>query len=160
MTARAAGRVGVGRVGTGPERGGGSSGRGVTDAERGATGAERGATSTELVVAFPAVLTIVLLAFQFGLYLHAAQIAEAAAQEAVEAAQGERATVADGGAAARELLADVGGLQAPRIDVERSATTASAHVAGSAQALLPGWPVAVSATAEGPVERFVPEGAP
>lgn len=121
---------------------------------------DRGATSTELVVAFPAVLTIILLAFQLGLHLHAAQIAEAAAQEAVEAAQGERARAADGTTAARELLGQLGALRGAQVTVDRSATTVSAQVNGSAQALVPGWPVAVEAAAEGPVERFVPEPAP
>lgn len=122
--------------------------------------ADRGATSTELVIAFPAVLAIILLAFQFGLYLHAAQIAEAAAQEAVEAAQGERARAADGATAARALLGQLGALRGPHVAVDRTATTVSARVAGSAQELVPGWPVAVEAVAEGPVERFVPEPAP
>jgi hypothetical protein len=111
-------------------------------------------------VAFPAVLAIVLLAFQFGLYLHAGQIAEAAAQEAVEVAQGERARAADGRAAARSLLDQLGALRASRVSVDRSATVVSARVTGSAQALVPGWPVAIDVVAAGPVERFVPEPAP
>lgn len=120
----------------------------------------RGASSTELVVAFPAVLTIILLAFQFGLYLHAAQVAEAAAQEAVEVAQGERAGAADGTAAARGLLGQLGALRRPQVTVDRSSTTVTARVTGSAQVLVPGWPVAVEGVAEGPVERFVPEPPP
>lgn len=105
-------------------------------------------------------LTVVLLAFQFGLYLHAAQIAEAAAQEAVEAAQGERALAGDGSAAARALLNQLGALRAPTVAVDRSATVVSARVTGNAQALVPGWPVGIEVVAEGPVERFVPEPAP
>ncbi len=109
---------------------------------------------------FPAVLTIILLAFQFGLYLHAAQIAEAAAQEAVEAAQGERATASDGATAAQRLLAQLGALRAPEVDVQRTATAVTARVTGRAQQLVPGVPLGVASTAEGPVERFVPEPAP
>ena len=108
---------------------------------------------------FPAVLLVILLAVQFGLYLHAAQIAEAGAQEAVEAAQGERARAADGEAAAHALLVQLGALRAPRVAVERTATVVSATVVGRAQQVVPGLPVAVRASAEGPVERFVPEAA-
>lgn len=119
-----------------------------------------GATATELVVVFPAALGLILLAFQFGLYLHAAQIAEAGAQEAVEAAQGEQGRVAAGEAAARAVLADLRALRSPRVAVTRSATRVTARVSGDAQRLIPGAPVAVTATAEGPVERFVPDPGP
>lgn len=119
-----------------------------------------GATATELVIVFPAVLTVIVLAFQFGLYLHAAQIAEAAAQEAVEAAQGEHATATDGAKAAQRLLSRLGALRAARVDVDRAATVVTARVSGRTQQLVPGVPLHVTSTAEGPVERFVPEPAP
>jgi hypothetical protein len=112
------------------------------------------------VIVFPVVLLVILLALHFGLYLHAAQIAEAGAQEAVEAAQGERALAGDGEAAARALLGQLGALRAPRVAVERTATVVTATVAGQAQQVVPGLPVRVTASAEGPVERFVPETAP
>jgi len=119
---------------------------------------DRGATSTELVIVFPAVLLLVVLALQFGLRLHAAQIAEAAAQEAVEAAQVQAGDVRAGRAAARSLLGRLGGLRAPRIEVHRTMTTVTSTVTGRAQQLVPGFPPMVSATAQGPVERFVPDG--
>lgn len=121
--------------------------------------AEQGATTSELVIAFPAALVIVMLALQFGLYLHAAQIVEAAAQEAVEAAQVERADPASGRAAARSLLSGLGGLRAPTTDVRRTATTVTARVTGRAPQVVPGMDLAVSGSAEGPVERFIPEPA-
>ena len=109
---------------------------------------------------FPVVLLVILLALHFGMYLHAAQIAEAGAQEAVEAAQGERAHAGDGEAAAHALLGQLGALRAPRVGVERTATVVTVTVAGRAQQVVPGLPVRVTARAEGPVERFVPETAP
>jgi uncharacterized membrane protein len=109
------------------------------------------------VISLPAVLLIVLLALQFGLLLHAAQIAEAAAQEAVEAAQAEPADADAGHAAARSLLSELSALRSPRIDVERTASTVTSRVTGHAQQLVPGVGLAVSGTAEGPVERFIPE---
>jgi hypothetical protein len=112
------------------------------------------------VIVFPAVLLVIMLALHFGMYLHAAQIAEAGAQEAVEAAQGERAGASDGEAAAHALLRRLGALRAPSVAVERTATLVTATVAGRAQQVVPGLPVAVRASAEGPVERFVPETTP
>jgi len=109
------------------------------------------------VIVFPVVLLIVTLALQFGLYLHAAQIAEAASQEAVEAAQAEPAGVESGRAAARSLLSQLGALRAPTIDVRRTATVATSTVTGRAQQVVPGFGVAVSGSAEGPIERFIPE---
>jgi Flp pilus assembly protein TadG len=119
--------------------------------------ATRGSTSTELVIAFPVVLLIILLALQLGMYLHAAQIAEAAAQEAVEAAQREGALASAGQSAARSLLAQLGALRRPDVHVERTTTTVTAHVNGHAQQVIPGFVLQISAAAEGPVERFVPE---
>jgi hypothetical protein len=116
---------------------------------------DRGATSTEVVIVFPAVLVVVLLALQFGLLLHAGQIAEAAAQEAVEAAQAEGGGTEQGYAAARSLLSDLGGLRAPLIDVRRTAVTVTSTVTGRAQQVVPGFSTAVSGSAQGPVERFV-----
>lgn len=113
-----------------------------------------------MVIAFPVVLLVILFAFQFGLYLHAAQIAEAGAQEAVEAAQGERSAARDGETAARRLLRSLGALRTPQVTVERTATTATARVTGRAQQLVPGVSLDILATAEGPVERFVPETTP
>ena len=104
-------------------------------------------------------LVIVMLALQFGLYLHAAQVAEAAAQEAVEAAQAERAGPASGRAAARSLLSGLGGLRTPATNVRRTATTVTARVTGQAPQLIPGVDLAVSGSAEGPAERFIPETA-
>ena len=112
------------------------------------------------MVAFPAVLLIVMFALQFGLYLHAAQIAEAAAQEAVEAAQVETAGVAEGRAAAAVLLRELPALRGPTIAVERTATIATARISGHAQQLVPGLDLRVVAAAQGPIERFVPEPAP
>jgi Flp pilus assembly protein TadG len=132
----------------------------VSRSASGSVPCDVGAGSTELVIAFPAVLLVILLAFHFALYLHAAQIAEAAAQEAVDAAQGERSRAADGEAAAHALLAHLGALRGSRVDVRRTPTIVTAAVSGRAQQLVPGMPVQVTAEAEGPVERFVPETRP
>lgn len=100
-----------------------------------------------------------MFALQFGLYLHAAQIAEAAAQEAVEAAQGQTAGPAEGRVTAAALLDGLAALRAPAVTVSQSGTVVSSRVTGHAQRLVPGLDLGVSATAQGPVERFVPDDA-
>ncbi len=58
--------------------------------------AEDGLTSTELAVIMPVLIALVLVPFQIALWWHADQIADAAAREAVDAAQVVTATEEDG----------------------------------------------------------------
>ncbi|MPZ28927.1 MAG: pilus assembly protein TadE [Micromonosporaceae bacterium] len=118
---------------------------------------EEGTSSTELVLVMPAVLFMVLLAVQFGLYLHAAQVVEAAAQEGLEAARGEVATVAEGRTRAAGFIASTGGVHSPEVTAARSADTATVTVTGAAPQVVPGLWLQVSSVASGPVERFIPE---
>ena len=71
--------------------------------------------------------------------------------------QAETADAAAGRTAARSLLSQLGALRSPVVEVRRTATTVTARVDGRAQQLVPGLPLRVTAAAEGPVERFVPE---
>ena len=57
---------------------------------------ERGATATELAVLMPVLILLVLLPVQVGLWWHAKQAAETAAEEALDAAQVTGATTTDG----------------------------------------------------------------
>jgi hypothetical protein len=98
----------------------------------------------------------ILLALQFGLWLHAAQVAEAAAQEGLEAARAEQGSAAAGETRALAFVGSVGGLQAPAAAAARSADGAQVTVSGTAPEVVPGFP-AISARASGPLERFVPE---
>lgn len=108
-------------------------------------------------MAFPAALLLVSLALQFGLYLHAAQIAEAVAQEAIDAAQGETDGAAVGTTTARMLLADLPALRGAQVSVDRGPTTVTARVTGRAPAFVPGVDLRIAASASGPAERFVPQ---
>ncbi|MPZ28974.1 MAG: pilus assembly protein TadE [Micromonosporaceae bacterium] len=105
----------------------------------------------------PVVLFMVLLAVQFGLHLHAAQVVEAAAQEGLQAARGEVATAAEGQTRAAGFIASTGGVQSPAVTATRSADTATVTVTGSAPQVVPGLALQVSSVASGPVERFIPE---
>lgn len=116
---------------------------------------ERGLTSTELAVLMPVVIALVLVPFQVALWWHATQIAHAAAQEAVDAAQVADASETDGAAAASWFLDQAGNLRNRQVTVTRTGEVVTVEVAGVAPRLLFDW--SVTATASGNVERFLPE---
>ncbi len=118
---------------------------------------ERGATATELAVLMPVLILLVLLPVQVGLWWHAKQAAETAAEEALDAAQVATATAADGQAGAHAILGQAGNLRNVSVDVNRSIDTVTVTVHGDLGfSIFPGaW--SVTARAEGPVERFIAE---
>ena len=130
---------------------------------------DAGAATTELVIAVPAFLFMILLIVQAGLYFHATSIASAAAQEGAHDAslQGERAErLAAGESTARdfvqrlapELLAgvEVDGQQVDGGEMVRM--TVSGDV--SQVVVIPGVDLGISVneSAESPIERFRPAG--
>lgn len=118
---------------------------------------ETGTVSTELTIVMPVVLTLVLLAVQFGLWLFARQVVAAAAQDGVAAAQMEGASADIGQSRAAALLAASGGVRDPVVESERTSTVARVSVRATAPTVVPWMSLPVSSVAEGPVERFLPE---
>ena len=118
---------------------------------------EEGLTSTELAVVMPILIALVLIPFQVALWWHARQVADAAAREAVDAAQVATATEDDGIRAAEWFLEAAGNVTDPQVTVTRTAETVSVEVTGTAPRLLPGFDWQVTARASGPTERFIPE---
>lgn len=114
-------------------------------------------TTTQVAVLMPALLFWIMLIVQFGLWYHAKQVADAAAAEAVDAAQAPGATEADGHAAALVVLDAAGNLGAPEVAVERGLESVTATVRGASPRLVPGFSWSVTGHAEAPVERFIPE---
>ncbi len=105
----------------------------------------------------PVVIALVLAPFQIALWWYGQQIAEGAARESIDAAQVEQATAADGEQAAQRFLAATGNLTETKITVTRDTETVTAEVTGRAARLLPGFAWSVTARAQAPVERFIPE---
>ena len=97
-----------------------------------------------------------MLIVQYGLWFHARQVADAAAVEALDAAQTPTGTVERGTAAAQSFLTASGNLDQTTIDVQRDSTTVLVEIHGNAPHLVPGFSWSVTARATGPVERFVP----
>ncbi len=128
------------------------------DAARLAVGAEDGIATTEWAILTPALLLIIMLMVQVGLLFYAGQVADAAADEGLEAAQAELGSAAAGQAAAQSFAENVGPiLDQPAATSQRNAATVSVTVTGQIPALFPGLDTfTVARTASGPVERFRP----
>lgn len=118
---------------------------------------EGGATSTELAVLMPVLIVLVMLLVQVGLWWHAKQAAEVAAEEAVDAAKFATATTADGEAGAAAILSQAGNLRNVTVTVNRGAEAVTVDIQGDLGfSVFPGgW--SVRAHAEAPIERFIPE---
>ncbi|MGH9030545.1 MAG: TadE/TadG family type IV pilus assembly protein [Acidimicrobiia bacterium] len=114
-------------------------------------------TTTQVTILMPVLLFWIMLIVQYGLWYHAKQVANAAAAEAVDAAQTPAGTAALGERAAHDFLTSSGNLSAPVVSVERDLDRVVAEVRGDAPRLVPGFSWSVTGRVEAPVERFVPE---
>jgi len=114
-----------------------------------------GSSTTELVLLMPLVLLMIMLVVQAGLWWHARQVVEAAAQEALEAAQTENGDAAAGQARGESFLAQTGGVRAPSVAVERTNEQVTVEVHATAPHVVPGLVWQVTGAAQGPAERFV-----
>jgi Flp pilus assembly protein TadG len=120
---------------------------------------DHGSVSAELVIATPLLLFMVMAVMQFALWSHATHIAQAAAAQGLATARAQDATAAQGAAAARHLLDQLGHglLTDARIDAARSGEAVVIRVSGDTTAVIPLLHLPVHAEATGPVERFIPD---
>lgn len=125
---------------------------------RGLLRGDRGAVSAELVVATPLLLFMLLAIVQFALWSHATHIAQAAASQGLAAARAQHGTAAAGSASAQQMLDQLarGPLTGASVSTDRTATSASVRISGTATSVIPFLSLPVRAEAAGPVERFVP----
>lgn len=117
---------------------------------------ERGSVSLELAVVFPAVLLLVFLTVQTGIYYYARTLALTAAQEGLRETSTLTGTPTQGTDKATSFLdrtAD-GWVTGPTVTTDRSATTATVTVTGRSISLIPGVPgLPIHQQATGPVEH-------
>ena len=118
---------------------------------------ERGMTTIQVSILFPVVLLWLMLIVQYGLWWHAKQVANAAAAEAVAAAQVPSGTESDGDAAAHRFVDQSSNLTGVTIVVSRRTDIVVAEVRGTAPRLVPGFEWSVTARSHAPVERYIPE---
>jgi Flp pilus assembly protein TadG len=119
---------------------------------------EDGIIATQLAVLMPALLLLVMLAVQFGLWAHGSQLARAAADEAAYIAALPASSDAAGQAAAAGLLVQAGNLTDTRIVIDRHAELVVVTVSGATPQVVPGFRWRVSASAAASQERFIPQG--
>ena len=119
---------------------------------------EAGIIATQLAVLMPALLLLLMLGVQFGLWAHASQLARAAADEAAFIASLPESTDTAGHAAALGLLAQAGNLTDPSVTIDRSPELIVATVSGIAPQVVPGFRWSVQARAASTPERFIPQG--
>jgi Flp pilus assembly protein TadG len=121
---------------------------------------ERGSTIAETVIVAPAVFLLIMTVVQVALVAHARNVAEAAAQDGVATARRFDGSASDGSATATAALGALGPrmLTDRRVSVDRSPTTAAVTITGRVISLTPGLDLTITATASGPVERYVPPG--
>lgn len=123
---------------------------------------ESGIATLAATLIMPIVVLLILSVAQYVVYYHASQLATAAAQEGVRAAQVLDATEDDGRAHAQDFLAQAGPnlVLEPSVAVTRGPEAARVEISASAPRLVPVAPLGIRAIASGPVERFVGDEAP
>lgn len=110
-----------------------------------------------MVLVAPVLLLAVTAVFQAVVYFHALQVARLAANEGLLSTQGLSGSTASGRNRADDVLVQFGQpLTATTVGVTRDARNARVHITGRVTMLLPGFRVAVQATATGPVTAFRP----
>lgn len=119
---------------------------------------EDGVIASQLAVLMPALLLLIMLAVQFGLWAHASQLARAAADEAAYIAALPDSTDAAGQAAAAALLDQAGNLTDIAISLDRQPEMIVATVVGRAPQVVPGFSWQVQASAAAGLERFIEQG--
>ena len=130
------------------------SGTRASRARRGTTDA--GSSIVEAVIVIPVVMVLLLVAVQFALWMHAAQVVQLAASE------GDRSARSIGGGAAAGTVSAQAVVDGPGSDVSSPAITVAVlagdaellRVSGTATSVLPGLSFAVSASAIGPIQEF------
>ena len=122
----------------------------------GRTKDDSGSSALEMAVIFPVTIFIVFGIVQFGIWYHANDIAQAAAQQAVRSASAYGATQTDGSTEAGKVLNENahGLIIHTQITCSRGAQTATVTVTGEAIQVIPFIPLPVKAIATAPVEAF------
>ncbi|MFC5928615.1 TadE family protein [Cryobacterium melibiosiphilum] len=127
-----------------------------TTAPRRGSGAERGSQTIEALLILPVLFGIFFVIIQGAVWVHAGNIAQAAASSAYNAARLFEATPDDGIAAGNATATGSGMvLSGAVVTVGRTPTEVSVTVTGNAPTLVPGWNTAVERSVTGPVERWI-----
>lgn len=119
---------------------------------------ESGLLTTEFVLLYGLVLALVMSVVHFGLLYNAALAVSDAADVALEVAQARGGRLGEARRLAREVVGSAQMVRNLSVDVTKSGGQVTVNVAAQSPSILPGLPTAVSRSAQGPIERFIPEG--
>lgn len=114
---------------------------------------QRGNVSAELAIGTSVLILIIFGLVQLALWLHAVNIAQAAAQEGARAARTLEGSAQTGHQTAQHLAHLGPQLKHPQIQVTRAATTTRAEIAAHIEAVAFGLDLPVRAVAKSPTER-------
>lgn len=120
---------------------------------------DRGSVTAEMVIATPLLLLMLLAIVQFALWSHATHIAQTAASQGLSVARAQNGTADEGRVESQRMLDQLarGPLADINVSADRTATSASIRITGTATSVIPFLRLPVRAEAAGPVERFVPD---
>ncbi|WP_370149125.1 TadE/TadG family type IV pilus assembly protein [Streptacidiphilus sp. EB129] len=124
--------------------------------DRHARTADRGALSLELAFLAPVVMLLLFTTIQAGLFLYARDVALTAAQQGVEAARVQGASLSDGEARTWDLLQRTGGSITGQSVTTSSGTQVQITVTGHVDTWIPGLSLPLSQTATGAKEVPAP----
>jgi Flp pilus assembly protein TadG len=122
-------------------------------------GADDGGSGiVELVIVFPALLLLVMMAIEFGIWTHARHLAQAAADDGLTQAQQLDGTATQGQTEAQAQLSFLAGtmLTGSTVTATRNAQNATVTIDATAISVVPFFWLTVHERVSGPIERFVP----
>lgn len=120
---------------------------------RRSTRTDRGAVTASIII-LPVVIFAILLGVHFSLILHGRNVATAAAQDGLHAAQLQGATAGNGHRAAQNTLNLFGGIKNASIEVSQGPNTVTVTVRGEVRTPIDGLFNTFEVSRTGPVERF------
>ena len=119
---------------------------------------EAGLLTTEFVLLYGLVLALVMSVVHFGLLYNAALATSDAADVALEVVQAKGGSADRARQLAREVIGSEQMVRDLKVDIREHRGQVSVSVSASSPRILPGFPTSVSRIAQGPLERFIPEG--
>lgn len=118
---------------------------------------DRGSSTVEFVIASAAMVLLLLMVVQVGVWYHTRAVAQTAARHGLDHVRTINGSPAEGIDVASEFLDQSGGgLENRNVDASRTAAVSSVTVSGRVVSILPGVSFTVSVTVDAPTERIEP----
>jgi Flp pilus assembly protein TadG len=118
---------------------------------------DRGSSTVEFVIASAAMVLLLLMVVQVGVWYHTRAVAQTAARHGLDHVRTINGSPSEGIDVASEFLDQSGGgLENRNIDATRTTAVSSVTVSGRVVSILPGVSFTVSVTVDAPTERIEP----